>query len=350
MLVMIDWNGVRFDPASPRGHVESHFLKLNDREGRRALWLKATILRRQGGRRSRPTRSEPKASEGGPLHEMGEEVVAEAWAVAFDRDLGHAAAKQVVPWANASFAKHALAVRVADVEIAAAHTTGSIDAGGTRIAWHLAFAGDAAPFAPLPQRLYGDGAGNSKIVSPHPDLRFTGHYTVADRRVDVDGWRGMQGHNWGQRHTHLYGWMHCNVWDGADDLVVEGITARVALGPVLSPPVTLVIATHAGRRHAFTLPGSLVRARGRITPRSWEFRAANAGARISGRFSADTDDFVGLHYENPDRAMTYCLNSKIAVGHVRLEVAGQPALEAHTRAAALEIGTRDPDHGVKMLA
>ena len=48
--------------------------------------------------------------------------------------------------------------------------------------------------------------------------------------------------------------------------------------------------------------------------------------------------------------MTYCLNSKIAVGQVRLEVAGQPALEMHTRAAALEIGTRDPDHGVKMLA
>jgi hypothetical protein len=48
--------------------------------------------------------------------------------------------------------------------------------------------------------------------------------------------------------------------------------------------------------------------------------------------------------------MTYCLNSKIARGHVRLEVAGRPTIEATTRAAALEIGTRDPDHGVKMLA
>ncbi len=200
-----------------------------------------------------------------------------------------------------------------------------------------------------PQRLYSDGTGNSKIVSPHPDLRFTGYYRVGDRRVEVDGWRGMQGHNWGQRHTHLYAWMHCNVWDGADDLVVEGITARVKLGALLSPPVTLVIAEHAGERHAFTLPGSLLRARGRIEPRGWSFRAANANARIQGTFSADTEDFVGLHYENPDGAMTYCLNSKIALGRIRLVVAGRPALEAHTRAAALEIGTRDPDHGVKML-
>jgi len=48
--------------------------------------------------------------------------------------------------------------------------------------------------------------------------------------------------------------------------------------------------------------------------------------------------------------MTYCLNSKIARGSLRLEVAGRPALEAHSDAAALEIATRNPDHGVKMFA
>ena len=324
---MTDWNATRFDPGSALGHVESHFLKLNDESGERALWLKATIL-----------------------HKLGEPAVAEAWAVAFDRELGHVAAKQVVPWESAAFSREELAIRVADVEIAPARAQGVVAADGARIAWSLAFAGDAAPFALLPQRLYADGTGNAKIVSPHPDLRFSGHYRVGDRRVEVDGWRGMQGHNWGQRHTHAYGWVHCNVWAGADDLVLEGITARVKLGPLLSPPITLVIAVQAGERHYFTLPGSLLRARGRIAPRSWEFRAANANARIEGSFSADTADFVGLHYENPDGAMTYCLNSKIARGHVRLEVAGRPALEAHTRAAALEIGTRDPDHGVKMLA
>ena len=122
------------------------------------------------------------------------------------------------------------------------------------------------------------------------------------------------------------------------------------LGSVLSPPLALVIAAHAGERHAFTLPGSLCRARGRIAPRSLAIRAANATARIECSFSADTEDFVGLHYENPDGAMTYCLNSKIAHGSLRLELAGRAPLVAHTRAAALEIGTRDPNHGVAMLA
>jgi hypothetical protein len=324
---MNDWNATRFDPDSPRGHVESHFIKLNDASGQRALWLKATILRR-----------------------LDEPAVAETWAVAFDRELGHVAAKQVVPWTSASFSREALAIRVADVTLEPARTQGVVAANGARIEWSLAFTGDAAPFAPLPERLYGDGTGNSKLVSPHPDLRFSGHYCVGDRLVEVDGWRGMQGHNWGRRHTHLYAWLHCNVWEDADDLVVEGITARVKLGPVLAPPITLLIAEHAGARHLFTLPGSLWRARGRVAPRAWEFSAANATARIHGTFGAETADFVGLHYENPDRAMTYCLNSKIAHGSLQFEVVGRAPLVAHTRAAALEIGTRDPDHGVRMFS
>src|SRR5258705_7581848 len=107
MPVMIDWNATRFDPSAEHGHVESHFLKLNDADGRRALWLKATILAR-----------------------IGQAPVAEAWAVAFDRELGHAAAKQVVPWESASFARAGLAIRVADVAIALASTRGALAASG----------------------------------------------------------------------------------------------------------------------------------------------------------------------------------------------------------------------------
>lgn len=324
---MADWNGLRFDPASEAGHVESWFWKLNDAAGRRALWLKATILKRDDA-----------------------PPVAEAWAVAFDREDGHVAAKQRVPFPSAAFSRTGLDIGIADVRFEPWKTRGSLSAPGHRVEWDLAYAGDAEPIVPLPRRLYADRAGNSKLVTPHPDLVFSGEYAVDGRRVALEDWRGMQGHNWGRRHAHAYGWAHCNVWRGADDLVVEGITARVRLGGVLSPPLSLLVAAHGGERHAFTLPGSLLRARGRIGARGWELRASNGRARAELRFEAATGDFVGLHYENPDGAMTYCLNSKIARGRLRLERPGRPPLEATTDAAALEIGTRDPDHGVRMYA
>src|SRR5262245_59805770 len=125
----MDWNATRFDPTSVRGHVESHFLKLNAPGGRRALWLKATILRRLLG----PT-------------------VAEAWAVAFDRELGHVAAKEVVSWATASFSREQLAITVARVAVEPTRTRGSVGEDDQRIEWDLAFAGEAGPWAPLPQR------------------------------------------------------------------------------------------------------------------------------------------------------------------------------------------------------
>ena len=124
---MIDWNATRFDPVSPLGHVESHFLKLNDASGERALWLKATILRRLGQR---------------PWPRRGRSLRPRA---------GHTAAKQVVPWASASFSRDALAIRVAEVEIGPMRTRGALAAKDARIEWDLAFTGGAAPFVPPPE-------------------------------------------------------------------------------------------------------------------------------------------------------------------------------------------------------
>jgi hypothetical protein len=59
---------------------------------------------------------------------------------------------------------------------------------------------------------------------------------------------------------------------------------------------------------------------------------------------------VGLHYENPNGEMTYCLNSKIAWALLVLEPKSGPRVQATSNAAALEIGTKDPKHGVCMLA
>jgi hypothetical protein len=159
----------------------------------------------------------------------------------------------------------------------------------------------------------------------------------------------MQGHNWGTRHTELYGWGHCNTWEGHDDLVLEGVTARVKVGRVVAPPLTVVCVTHAGVRYDFNAPLTLLRARGTIEHRRWTFSAKNALATVSGEFWADRRDFVGLAYENPSGPVTHCLNTKLARGRIRLSIEGRRDIEAMTRSAALEIGTKDTTHGIAIL-
>lgn len=323
-----DWNSARFEPAGRGGHVESYFLKLNDAEGRRALWIKATILARAGG----------------------VAPVAEAWAIAFDRAGVHVGAKEIVPLDRARFSRDSLDVRVADLVISPGKIAGSVASNGRRIELALTFTTTSAPLVLFPSlRMYEGPLPSSKLVSPYPDARFSGHYSVDGERVEIEGWRGMQGHNWGKRHAELYAWGHCNQWENEEDLIFEGATARVKVGPLLAPPLTMICVWRRGVRYAFNQPLVLLRSRGVIGRRAWTFRAESRLARVEGELSAETRDFVGLRYENPDGAMTYCLNSKIATGKLRLEVEGRPPLTAQTRAAALEIGTKDPAHGIPIL-
>jgi len=337
-----DWNAVRFEPRARRGHVESYFLKANDPAGDRAIWIKATIFAPSSSGTSGPERP-----------------VAEGWAIAFDRSKRgsaptHVAVKHTVPWADATFGT-GLDIRWKrpdsdeSLEIAPASTRGAIAAKGHRVGWELAFSGSERPIVPFfSDKMYDAPLPRSKLVTPLPDARFDGHVTVDGARWAVEGWRGMQGHNWGSGHAELYAWCHANVWQQDPEFVLEGLSARVRIGPVLSPLTTLVCVRHRGVAYDFNRPLDLLRNHGEVTKRTWSFSASAEHSRIEGVIEAATDDMVGLYYPNPDGPMTHCLNSKLATARVRFEAKGRPPLDLTSRAAALEIGTRDTEHGVRM--
>ena len=77
--------------------------------------------------------------------------------------------------------------------------------------------------------------------------------------------------------------------------------------------------------------------------------AHNRHGRIEATIEGDAADFVGLYYANPSGPMTHCLNTKLARARVRFEATGRPPLVLSSGAAALEIGTRRRDHGVRMF-
>ena len=320
-----DWNG-RASTRPPRaGTSRATSWKLNDAEGRRALWLKATILRRlrRAGRRR-----------------LGDRVRPRAWTRRGERgravgERGVLARRPRHPRRGGRVRARAAAGRAARGR--RAHRVGPRVRGRRCAVRAAAASGLRRPRRQLEAR---EPAPGPALLGPLPGWRRR------DRRGD---WRGMQGHNWGRRHTHAYGWA-----------IATSGRARATSSSKASRPASSSgrCSRHRSRwyrdtrRRAAPLhaAGEPVRARGRIEARKWQFRAANRPARLAGSFAADTGDFVGLHYENPDGAMTYCLNSKLARGALRLERPGGPPLVATTSAAALEIGTRDPGHGVRMLA
>ena len=328
--------GARYAPGTG-GHVESYFLKANDPNARRAIWLKTTIY------------ASGRANGAGAAH-----AVAEAWAIAFDGDRGHVAVKMSLPFERASFDPRGLDVNVGGVVLRPHETHGAIDAGGRKVAWDLSLASDGLPFVPYPHAwMYEGKLPSTKTVSPFPDLRATGWVTVNGERWDLDRWPGILGHNWGTRHAPLYAWGHCNVWKDEEgrplnELVFEGMSGSIKAGPVLSPLLTVLCLRWRGVNYYLNAALDLVTNTAEITPRRWRFEGRDRYITLRGEMWATSDDFVGLYYENPTGPPTHCLNSKLADARLEMEVMGRAPLVATSRAAALEIGTTDPTHGVRM--
>lgn len=331
--------GLRYRDSED-GHVESWFLKANDPKGTRAIWLKWTVF----------ARAEHKSPP-----------VAEAWAVVFERDR-HLATKTQVPLEAARFAKGTLDLEVDGCELSLGRARGEVASGGRRVAYDLAIGAERCkPIMHLPSpALYETPFPATKACTPVADARIDGVIRIgrgpggdeeAREEWDVAGWRAMIGHNWGRGHAHLYAWSHVSTWDDVDDdLVFEGISARVRMGPMLSPMATAVFLRMGGEAYDLNGKEVLGANRGLISLRRWEATARGRGLRVRVELAAETDDLVGLHYPNPHGAMTYCLNSKLARARLEIVMPGGRTITATSRAAALEIGTRDERHGVRMYA
>src|SRR5207247_314265 len=83
--------------------------------------------------------------------------------------------------------------------------------------WDLELTGSEPPLRHLPDWAYGARLPRTKLLSPHPNARFSGRIRAGERELSVDGWRGMVGHNWGAEHAHRAIWLHGLGFDGEPD-------------------------------------------------------------------------------------------------------------------------------------
>jgi hypothetical protein len=331
-----DLGGVHYDAARARasrtGHVESWFLKANDPRGRRALWLRWTIW----------------AGDLAP-----DRALAETWAVAFGATGGPVATKTSVPFERASFGGEALGAEVDGCLLSPEVARGRVESGGRSIAYDLDLASLGPPIVHLPARwMYAPGFPFQKLVSLMPNVRVRGTAIVQGESWALEAWPGMVGHTWGHAHSEPYAWGHCNAWENEDtpdgNVVLEGFTVRPG---AMLPPVTSLTLRVGGEEFPLNGLSSLAQNAGAISPRRWSFRGFRSRrprVEVAGEMWADTDDFVGLFFDQPDGSRCLCLNSMLARAEITLSIAGRPPRTLRSERAALELATRDPHHGVRM--
>ena len=228
---------------------------------------------------------------------------------------------------------------VADGSIRAGTADGS--SGDAR--WSLRF----HPLGPdlhhlRPEWLYRAPLPRTKLTSPAPTASFDGTVTIAGRDpIELRGWPGMVGHNWGSEHAERWIWLHGVGFDEDPTAWLDVALGRLRIGPWLSPWLANGAVSFGGRRYrlgglgsrglrvAETTAGCEVHIRGR------------SGLRLVARATVPEDSAANWRYEDPAGGSHDVMNCSVArmALQIRPSRAGQTISLRTASGGVYELGT-----------
>lgn len=287
-MVIADPSAARWTTVRPgRGHYESYYLRAVDPARRRGIWIRYTVNLAPGGR------------PGGQL-----------WFTLFDRDAPHPRAVRVDVGEPAT--GDGSWIRFGDSRFGASEITGAASSPERSASWTLRHSSDEEPLWHLPRSwMYTARLPRTKLLSPSPTTVFDGTVEVDGETVDVSGWTGMVGHNWGEQHAEQWIWLSGLGFEGRGaDTWLDVAIGRVRLGPVTTPWIANGAVSLDGRRLALGGLGrgvAVIAADDRCT-----LRIPGPEATVTASVSAPRADFVDWDYANPDGSTHRVVNCSVA--------------------------------------
>jgi hypothetical protein len=216
--------------------------------------------------------------------------------------------------------------------------------------WALRFRSDEPELRHLaPEWLYRAPLPRTKLTSPFPAARFDG---VLERpghaRIELDGWRGMVGHNWGAEHAERWIWLHGVSFEQDPSAWLDVALGRLRVARRMTPWVANGAISVGGRRHRI---GGLA-ARGLSvaeSPQGCELQIGGSGGVVlAGRAEVPPGSAAGWRYADPDGGEHDVVNCSVAALDLSVRLAGgeTPLRLRSAHGGAYELGMRERDHGV----
>jgi hypothetical protein len=311
--------------AAKAGHYESFYIKACRPGGGQGIWIRHTVHKRPG--------AEPNSS---------------IWFCLFDREAeGPRATKVTVP-AAALAAPTGSWIKMEGAEIGPGRARGGVDTDAVKASWELTFSGDAEPCKYLPSdRLYETRLPKTKFVAPFPDARFSGHLEIDGESIELDGWPGMIGHNWGTEHAERWVWLEGTGFADSPDTYFDAGAARIKLGPWTTPWIPSGMLMLEGEEHRLGGFGQIRGATIEAAPGECSFVLPGKDIVVRGKVSAPKKDFVGWVYADPKGPEHHTINCSVSDLELTVE---RPALAPlHLflpGGGAYEFGMRETDHGI----
>jgi hypothetical protein len=323
----------------PRGpYQESWYLSLRDPSTHRALDLRFSLLISNNGFRR----------------------VTEAWGVYSQKLPGREATKLALKESfdlkTFTTVMNKEGFQIADCEFSDSTTRGKVQSKGQSIEWELTMEPrQSAEFDLIPNSLKKMGLFRHMIVTPHPDLSFSGVVRINGEEFRLERVPGMQGHQSGVRNGHSWIHGHCNVFTNNQGVpvpfVFEGLSMKSHLvAGIPSPRVSSLYFLYQGQKFHFNSIRDAVRLKSNYSLSDWTFQAERGDLLFRGRAAFEHKDFAGLTVEDTNGSLVYCAISKFA--DLELQVYNRGKLESALRAeqsASIEISSRKKNPYVPIL-
>jgi len=320
----------QFVPDSKKGHYESYFVRANHPNKPHAFWVRYTIFSPEGS---------------------NNESVGEIWAMYFNGESNEVVAVQeTFPINQCQFSGNKYDFRVGENVLTKGHLSGAATLNGHSISWLLNYSGDDSSILLLPDKLYSTTLPKAKSLVTTPNILFDGDLIIDGQKLLVDGWQGSENHNWGRKHTDQYAWGQVAGFDNNSDAFLECSTARIKVGPIWSPWMTIAVLVVNGHRYRFNSILCSLKAKAKYDYFDWNFKTSNGQETLVVNISANKANFAGLSYKNPPKGSHTCLNSKIGSCTVQLtDKFGNVISLITDNRAAFEILTDESNHGVNIV-
>ena len=282
------------------------------RSGFMEVWYATAIHRSSGcGVWVRYTITAPE--EGAPFCEL--------WGFVFDPDRKrNFAAKRRFPidqLGSANGRDDGALVRIGDAWLSETHLDGRLESDDRVLEWSLDMDPADRCFQHLPPKIRKRAERKlSTVCSPNLSVPFHGSVVVDGETLAFDDEPGCQSHRWGKKHSLTWAWAHCSEFDQSK-AVLEGVAAKAPMGP-LRPTTTFLYLRYKELDLEFNEMRWALLAKSRYTLPTWAFTARTDQWKIVGAARASIEDFVQVHYMDPDGSPRYCANSEI--GDLAIEV------------------------------
>ena len=226
---------------------------------------------------------------------------------------------------------------------------GRADGSCGQARWSLRFATDEPELRHLaPDWLYRMPLPRTKLTSPAPAASFDGVLELPGRSpIELRGWPGMVGHNWGSEHAERWIWLHGIAFADAPDAWLDVALGRLKIAGRMTPWVANGALSLDGRRHRI---GGLA-ARGlRVeeTVAGCALRLpGEGGLTVDARVEVPAGSAAGWRYADPDGGEHDVVNCSVASLQLSVEQRdGSPRTLRTAHGGAYELGMRERDHGI----